>query len=219
MGLMEKYAHWQCCTDSSCPAPRSGVLSITALHMDADDSSAAATPPSSAGMGKQGIDGEHEQDHWWRKTDEGTKFFGSSCASLSSMPPISEHDILDFFGCRTEDETCAWYTQEEDETNANNECNTDDEAGVPQRHTLALCGKNEGLPGCLALRHGDGARRDGEGAQRDSGSGFYQISIDSILSLSSTDERLHDIVTALKEKTSGRAHGLARHTLPRSTTF
>jgi len=192
--------------------PRFAALSITAVHMDADDSSAAATPPSSAGMGKQG-DGEHTQDHWWRKTDEGKKKVGSSCSSLSSMPPISEHDILDFFGCRT----CAWYTKEEDETEEKNDCNTDDEAGVP--HTMALCGQNEGLPGCLALRHGHGARRDGEGAQRDSGSGFYQISIDSILSLTSTDERLHDIVTVLKEKMSGGAHGLARYTLSRSTTF
>jgi len=59
----------------------------------------------------------------------------------------------------------------------------------PRGACASTCGENEGLPSCLAMRHGTLARNNKD----------FQIRTDSILSLTMTDERLHDIVRHLAD--------------------
>ena len=59
----------------------------------------------------------------------------------------------------------------------------------PRGACASTCGENEGLPSCLAMRHGTLARNKKD----------FQIRTDSILSLTMTDERLHDIVRDLAD--------------------
>ncbi len=59
----------------------------------------------------------------------------------------------------------------------------------PRGTCASTCGENEGLPSCLAMRHNSLARNDKD----------FQIRTDSILSLTMTDERLHDIVRHLAD--------------------
>jgi len=122
---------------------------------------------------------------------------------LSTVLPVSEHKVLEFFGCMP----LQSYTQDKHSTSRLRRSISEPEmknkvhavcqhdvsefCGIkhlqyctPEEHRIMSC-ENEGLPKCLAMLHG-----------------AFQIRIDTILSV--PNERLHDLVSQLASPKIGK---------------
>ena len=111
------------------------------------------------------------------------------------QPPTRQEDVFEFFGCPShppsplsrEPSTCSSPLELADsEAKSKASC----AHAHPRLACASTCGENEGLPSCLAMRHGTLARNNKD----------FQIRTDSILSLTMTDERLQDIVRDLADR-------------------
>lgn len=173
-----------------------------ALQYDTDGDSSSETPPACDKL---------QRGMLWRRHKiveslSGQDSFGSSVSSSFIMVhPVSEDDVMDFFGCQLlkNDEHSAPPTRRDGDSEG--------KAELQKLNSPWICGEHEGLPSCIGMRHVS-TLRSGDGADRVSC--FFQITIDTISKACTTDERLKDVVRALA---SSSRHG--GHTLPRSSTF
>ena len=188
-------------------------MPCTRAQHDDNESSAATTPSQ-----RRSSDFQHE-NFWQHRSLSGHSDSFLSVSSISSVTPVSETDVMNFFGCKPLQSYMPkippivrddWRHSPHGRHNANQisipACSDGDcesEAGLPMLRSLSMSEQNEWLPTCLAMRHADTGRPSGTHRR----SGVFQIRISDILS----DARLHGVVSALSSPKGPP--------IPRTSTF